>query len=97
MINQLLHDYPQPGTWSRITGVTRKPMSEEEVSYWPKDERLTVASGFDLHNDDKDVTREKFKTKVKDVATVTHVYYLGRSSSGKAKRYNRWLYLTAPR
>ncbi|WEW58825.1 hypothetical protein PRK78_004293 [Emydomyces testavorans] len=74
--NELLHDYPRPGIWSRITGVTRKPMSEEEMSYWPKDDRFTLASGFDLHNDDKDVLRQKFETKVKEVGSVTHVYYL---------------------
>ncbi|EEP77034.1 predicted protein [Uncinocarpus reesii 1704] len=74
--NQLLQDYPRPGIWDRITGLTRKPMSEEELSYWPRDERFTLASGFDLHNDEEDVLRQKLEDRVKDVESLTHVYYL---------------------
>ncbi|KAI1948664.1 hypothetical protein LOZ12_006212 [Ophidiomyces ophidiicola] len=74
-INQLLHNYPRPGIWRRITGVNRKPMNEEEKSYWPTDGRLALASGFDLHGDDEDILRQKFE-KIRDMKTVTHVYYL---------------------
>ncbi|EFW15360.1 conserved hypothetical protein [Coccidioides posadasii str. Silveira] len=80
LTSQLLHNYPRPGVWSRITGVTRKAMSDEEMSYWPKDERFTLASGFDLHNDNKEVLKRKFEAKVKDVESVTHVYYLVHDS-----------------
>ncbi|EEP81515.1 predicted protein [Uncinocarpus reesii 1704] len=74
--NQLLHDYPRPGIWKRITGLTRRPMDEEERSYWPKHDRLKLVSGFDVHNDSEEVLEQKFKEKIPDVNTVTHVYYL---------------------
>ncbi|KAK2872035.1 hypothetical protein FQN49_002611 [Arthroderma sp. PD_2] len=85
-INQLLQGYPQPGTWSRITGVTRKPMSEEEFSYWPQsgeDTAFQLVSGFDIHNDTEETLREKFKRDVLDIHTVTQVYYLVQDPPSK--------------
>lgn len=79
LINQLLQSYPRAGTWSRITGVTRKPMSSEEVSSWPQsreDQAFRLVSGFDIHNDPKQTLMAKFQEEVPDIHTVTHLYYL---------------------
>lgn len=78
-INQLLQGYPRAGTWSRITGVTRKPMSREEVSFWPQsheDPAFRLVSGFDIHNDQEQTLMAKFQKEVTDIHTVTHLYYL---------------------
>ncbi|EGD90751.1 hypothetical protein H112_02217 [Trichophyton rubrum D6] len=79
LINQLLQSYPRAGTWSRITGVTRKPMNSEEVSSWPQsreDQAFRLVSGFDIHNDPKQTLMAKFQEEVPDIHTVTHLYYL---------------------
>jgi hypothetical protein len=87
--NQLLHDYPRPGIWERITGLSRRPINEEEASYWPRDDRLRLVSGFDIHNGPEETLMQKFKEKIPDVHTVTQVYYLGMNAVGKALREAR--------
>ncbi|KAM5472799.1 hypothetical protein MauCBS54593_002511 [Microsporum audouinii] len=85
-INQLLQGYPRPSTWKRITGVTRKPMSKEEISYWPQtceDAAFHIASGFDIHNDSKELLKEKFKREIVDIHSVTHLYYLVQDPPSK--------------
>lgn len=54
-----------------------RPMNEEEVSYWPKDERLQLVSGVDFVGDSEEALKGKFSSGIVDVESVTQVYYLG--------------------
>ncbi|PGH32521.1 hypothetical protein GX50_04695 [[Emmonsia] crescens] len=83
-INQLLHDYPRSGIWGRVTGITMRPMNEEEVSYWPKDERLQLVSGVDFVGDSEEALKGKFSSGIVDVESVTQVYYLVSLPDSKA-------------
>ncbi|KAH9204919.1 hypothetical protein DL95DRAFT_529080 [Leptodontidium sp. 2 PMI_412] len=62
--------YPSPDTFSRVIGLTRRPLSRE-AAFLPDDPRLELNSGFDLSNEDE--VKEKLED-VKDINGVTHVY-----------------------
>ncbi|KAK2751620.1 hypothetical protein FQN55_000341 [Onygenales sp. PD_40] len=85
-VNQLLHDYPRSGTWAKVTGVTKRPMNAEEISYWPRDDegRLQLLSGVDFADDTEEEVRGKFVAGVVDVEMVTPVYYLVSPPDAKA-------------
>ncbi|KAK2807560.1 hypothetical protein FQN50_005428 [Emmonsiellopsis sp. PD_5] len=88
-VNQLLHDYPRSGTWAKVTGVTKRPMNAEEISYWPRDDddqgrRLQLLSGVDFADDTEEEVRGKFVAGDADVEMVTHVYYLVSPPDAKA-------------
>jgi len=69
--------YPDKTTFSKITGLTNRPLSIEDA-YLPKDERLVLVSGIDL-SDPEDEVKKVLKEKVKDIEKVTHVFYMGNS------------------
>ncbi|PGH18951.1 hypothetical protein AJ80_04278 [Polytolypa hystricis UAMH7299] len=51
-------------------------MNEEEVSYWPQDDRFHLLSGIDLLHDTEEGIREKFMKGIRDAVSITHVFYL---------------------
>ena len=71
--------YPDKSTFSKITGLTNRPLSIEDA-HLPKDERLELIGGIDL-SDPLDEVKKILKEKVKDIEKVTHVFYMGKSSS----------------
>nr|CAD70323.1 conserved hypothetical protein [Neurospora crassa] len=78
IVNQLLRGYPRHGTFSNITAVTNRPLDTSE-SLWPTDSDqpdLQLVSGIDLHKGDGATLAESLKQAVKDVESVTHIYYL---------------------
>ncbi|KAK2794790.1 hypothetical protein FQN52_007560 [Onygenales sp. PD_12] len=85
-VHQILHDYPRSGTWAKVTGVTKRPMNAEEISYWPRDDegRLQLLSGVDFADDTEEEVRGKFVAGVVDVEMVTPVYYLVSPPHAKA-------------
>lgn len=76
LVNELLLDYPQQGVWSKVTALTNRPLSLE-TSQWPADPRLAIVSGIDLLKGSQDELEQAMKTRIPDVETVTHVYYMG--------------------
>jgi hypothetical protein len=73
---QLLQ-YPSKDTWTRITGLSNRPVTIKEA-FLPDDPRLELVSGIDLSSTVNDV-KEKLKEKVKDLEKITHVFYMGIS------------------
>lgn len=74
IVNQLLSQYPEAGTFSRITAVTNRPLNLSEM-YWPEGQHrpdLQLVSGIDLRGD-----VEALKVVMNDIKSVTHVFYLG--------------------
>ena len=71
---QLL-EYPKKDTWTRITGLTNRPVTVQEA-YLPQDPRLELVSGIDLSSSVEEV-KETLKEKVKGIENVTHVFYMG--------------------
>ncbi|KAL5359231.1 hypothetical protein BJX96DRAFT_148024 [Aspergillus floccosus] len=78
LVDQLLSSYPCATTFSKVTAVTNRPLSLSE-SYWPKlDGRreLQLVSGIDLGRGNGATLADALLQKVRDVRTITHIYYL---------------------
>lgn len=74
LLNQA-RTYPTPTTFSRVTGLTNRPLSLKQARL-PEDERFQLVSGVNLL-DPVDQIVAKLKKEVKDVETVSHVFYMG--------------------
>ncbi|KAJ3564393.1 hypothetical protein NPX13_g7861 [Xylaria arbuscula] len=79
IIDQLLRCYPEAGTFSKITAVTNRPIELSET-YWPEPDAnrpsLQLVSGVDLRHGDSAALSTSLKQAVKDIDTVTHLFYL---------------------
>ncbi|KAH8805146.1 hypothetical protein F5884DRAFT_441544 [Xylogone sp. PMI_703] len=64
--------YPQPNTFDRVIGLTRRPLTKSEASL-PDDERLVLHSGIDLTSEPNSLV-ERLK-KIDGIDKVTHVYF----------------------
>lgn len=84
LIDQLLSPYPHAGSFSKVTAVTNRPLNLSE-SHWPEPDShrpdLQLVSGIDLRHGDATTLAECLKREVKDIESVTHIYYLGTSVS----------------
>jgi nucleoside-diphosphate-sugar epimerase len=84
LVDQLLSPYPHAGSFSKVTAVTNRPLNLYE-SHWrePDSHRpdLQLVSGVDLRRGDAAALAECLEREVKDIESVTHIYYLGTSVS----------------
>ena len=76
LVNQLLNNYPAPGTFSRVTAVANRAFTAEEAQ-WPTDDRLQIVSGVDLLAGDDAALKKTLAEKISSVDTISHVYYAG--------------------
>jgi len=77
VVNQLLNDYPTPGTWSKVTALTNRPLNLE-TSQWPATNKLHIISGLNLLDKPQEALEEEVNNKIADINTVTHVFYYGK-------------------
>ncbi|OKL60379.1 hypothetical protein UA08_04019 [Talaromyces atroroseus] len=77
--NQLLHSYPHAGAFSKVTAVTNRSLNLSEA-FWPELDSqrpdLRLVSGIDIGHDNETTVANALKLAVKDIETVTHVFYL---------------------
>lgn len=78
MTNNLL-SYPTPTTFSRVIGLTNRPMSLADSQLPQDDDRLELYSGINLREDLAEV-KKQMAAKIPDLDRVTHVYYCGKVS-----------------
>jgi nucleoside-diphosphate-sugar epimerase len=82
LVNQLLDSNPDAGAFSKITAITNRPLNLSETC-WPEPDsqrpNLQLVSGIDLRQGDGKTLADTLNRTVKDVASVTHIYYLGMS------------------
>ncbi|KAL9582632.1 MAG: hypothetical protein Q9212_003179 [Teloschistes hypoglaucus] len=80
VVDQLLSNYPAPGTFSQVTALVNRPFRLED-SFWPLDQTtipgLQLVSGIDLVEGTVESVSELLRSKVKDIENVTHVFYFG--------------------
>lgn len=79
IVNQLLNSYPHAGAFSKVTAVTNRPLNLPET-FWPETSQgpgLELVSGIDIGYEDETAMANALKSTVKDLETVTHVFYLG--------------------
>lgn len=74
IVNALCNNYPSKGIFSAITALTNRPLPTE-ISQWPKDARLTVASGIDLMKGSQEELEHRLKNQIDNVSTVTQLFF----------------------
>ncbi|KAK7701782.1 hypothetical protein SLS57_011622 [Botryosphaeria dothidea] len=78
VVNELLSNYPTPGTFRKVTAVVNRPLNIEDY-FWPAQSAdrpdLELVSGVNLLNGSTEEFTSFLKDKLKDIQTVTHVYY----------------------
>ncbi|KAI9766950.1 MAG: hypothetical protein M1835_007119 [Candelina submexicana] len=84
-VNELLHDYPEPGVWSRVTALTNRPLTREEAM-WPADDRLQIVSGINVLEHKQADINAALQREVKEVNTVTHIYYFAYKANMDPKQ-----------
>ncbi|RAL02178.1 SDR family oxidoreductase [Aspergillus ibericus CBS 121593] len=80
LVNQLLSDYPAPGTFSKVTAVANRAFTPDEAQ-WPTDDRLQIVSGVDLLVSDDAVLGKTLAEKIPSAETISHVYYAAYRAS----------------
>jgi nucleoside-diphosphate-sugar epimerase len=80
VVDSLLEPYPAPSPFRKVTALVNRPLKLED-SFWPKEApgkpELALASGVNLLCED-DEFEELLKEKVRDVESISHVYYFGK-------------------
>lgn len=74
IVNQILKNFPAAETFTKVTALTNRPLPAE-VAQWPRSEKLQVVSGLNLLEGDQAALEKNMKERVKDMDTVTHVYF----------------------
>ena len=74
IVNAILNDYPEKGTFSKVSALVNRPLAREDA-LWPDDPRLQIVSGIDLLEGSQEDLEKTIREKVKDVDTVTQVYF----------------------
>ncbi|CAN9448398.1 unnamed protein product [Alternaria sp. RS040] len=74
IVNAILNGYPSKDAFSRVTAMVNRPLTRD-MALWPDDPRLQIVSGVDLVRGTQEELEEQIKEKVKDVETVTQVYF----------------------
>jgi hypothetical protein len=82
--NQILQGYPNPDAFSKVTALTNRPLKAENA-LWPQSEKLQLVSGMDLMTEKgQQGLEDEMKSKIKDIETVSHVYFFGALRDPKA-------------
>ncbi|KAK7001656.1 Sirq protein [Favolaschia claudopus] len=78
VVEQLLENYPAEATFSNVTAVVNRPMSVED-SLWPTSAgaspTLNLVTGINLSEGTVEKFTNLLRSRIKDISTVTHVYY----------------------
>jgi uncharacterized protein YbjT (DUF2867 family) len=80
VVEQLLENYPTKGTFSKVTAVVNRPLSVVD-SLWPIPDSptLDLVTGINLAEGSIETFTALLRENIKDISTVTHVYYFGNS------------------
>lgn len=78
IVNAILNGYPSKDAFSKVTAMVNRPLTRE-MALWPEDPRLQIVSGVDLVKGTQEELEAQIKEKVKDVETVTQVYFYCKS------------------
>ncbi|KAI4263713.1 MAG: hypothetical protein L6R42_001153 [Xanthoria sp. 1 TBL-2021] len=84
IVDQLLSNYPSPGTFAKVTALVNRPLDVQD-SFWPlqvnrpldvqEQLELQLVSGINLADGSIQSVTELLRTKVKGIEHVTHVFY----------------------
>ena len=78
VVEQLLSNYPSPGTFKKITALVNRPLKIVD-SHWPSPSSsrplLDLVPGVDLAEGTDDDFSGLVEKRISDIASVTHVFY----------------------
>jgi len=74
IVNTILNGYPDSSAFSKVTALTNRAFTQE-VSQWPKSDKLNIVSGIDLLKGSQSELEATIKSRVTNVDTVSHVYF----------------------
>jgi nucleoside-diphosphate-sugar epimerase len=74
IVNQILNNYPDATTFSKVTALTNRPLSPE-VTQWPKSSKLELVSGLDLLKESQEELEKSMQEKISGIRNVTHVFF----------------------
>ena len=81
IVNEILNNYPEKGVYSKVTALTKRPLTLEDA-LWPKPDgqkpELNIVSGIDLTKGTVEEVRDVLQDQVPDIGTVTQVHYFGK-------------------
>ncbi|EXF82147.1 hypothetical protein CFIO01_00661 [Colletotrichum fioriniae PJ7] len=75
-----LFSYPTPSTFSRVIGLTNRPMDLSGSQLPKNDSRLEIYSSTNLREDIQTV-KEQMRSKIPNLQDITHVYYCAYSNA----------------
>jgi hypothetical protein len=81
VMNQLLQGYPEPGTFTHVTGCVNRPLNLANAQWptsGPGELLLDLVTDIDLAKGSLNEFADALKVKVKKLAMVTHVFYFRR-------------------
>lgn len=76
-VTKNLLSYPTATTFSRVIGLTNRPVDLENSQLPTDDSRLEIYSGINLRGELSEVVA-LMKDKIPNVDQVTHMYYCGQ-------------------
>jgi hypothetical protein len=85
VVNAILDGYPSKNAFSKVTAMVNRPLTREMAS-WPDDPRLQIVSGIDLVQGSQEELEQQIKDNVKDVDTVTQVYFYCKTQTTDRKK-----------
>lgn len=83
IVDQLLKNYPEKGVFSKVTACINRPLEMAETYWLAKSSscpQLDLACGINLMEGSVESFTASLKEKTKDIESVTHLFYFGKSS-----------------
>jgi hypothetical protein len=80
IVNQLLQNNANSDQFSRVTALTNRPLDHKDT-LWPQSAKLLLTTANIMHEGGQKGLENDLKSKVKDISTVTHVYFFGRQNT----------------
>lgn len=81
VVDQILKNYPDKGTFSRVTALSNRLLKEENA-FWPANNpntpKLHIVDGVDLTTGSVGDIRTGVKARVPSIESVSHIYYFGK-------------------
>jgi len=72
--DQILKGYPTNDTFAKVTALTNRPLPLEDT-LWPKSDKLQMAQVNLMNDGGQEALEADLKGKIKDIETVSHVYF----------------------
>lgn len=80
VLNELLSSYPAAGTFSKVTAVVNRPISEKDLCVPPPSNdrpALEIVPGVNLLRGTGEELAQQLKDKASGLEGITHAFYFG--------------------